>query len=97
MSADADRLDSTASTLADCAWRLDDRLRRLTARVEEQVIYARLGWKGPAASNFMQATHDRANRMRRARDEMNSLVGQMRRQATILREEERRQMASRRR
>ena len=95
MAGDAERLEEAARVLADSAYRLDDSVRRLSSSVEAEVVYANLGWKGPAADQFLRATQERAARMRRVRDHLNSLAEQMRRQAVIAREEEQRQRAAR--
>jgi hypothetical protein len=56
-------------------------------------VFAALGWKGPAADQFWRETQDRVGRMSRTRDRMNSLADQMRREASALRDEERRRAA----
>jgi hypothetical protein len=89
MTGEADRLDQAARVLSEAAFQLDESVRRLSTRVEAEVVYSNLGWKGPAADQFWRATQDRMTRMRRARDRMHTLSEQMHRQATIAREEER--------
>lgn len=86
---EARRLEDSAAALSNAADRVDDAVRRLVSRVESQVVYAGLGWKGPAATQFLHKTYDRASRLRRVRDRLRSLAEQMRREAWLIREETR--------
>ena len=88
MAGEGERLEQAAWALTEADHRLDDSIRRLCTKVEAEVIQANLGWKGPAADHFWWATQERANRMRRTRDRMQALAEQMRREATVVRQEE---------
>jgi uncharacterized protein YukE len=94
MAGEADRLEQAAWALTEAAHRLDDSIRRLCIRVEAEVVQSSRGWKGPAADRFWWATQDRANRMRRTRDRMQALAEQMRREATVVRQEEERRRSA---
>jgi hypothetical protein len=93
MAGEAERLEQAAWALTEAAHRLDDTVRRLCIRVEAEVVHSSRGWKGPAADHFWWATQDRANRMRLTRDRMHALAEQMRREATVVRQEEAQRLA----